>query len=606
MERRRGQPIVAVYAIARDEEAHVVRWADSAQDADVVLIADTGSSDNTIAVAHEHGVAVQSITVEPFRYDAARNRALDLVPREVDLCVALDLDEVLLPGWRDQIDVVWETGATRIQCWLEWPWSDVYPALRYRADRIHARHGYSWQRPVHEQIVPAGLETVAPAPITIRHLRDSSRPRPDYLGLLRLGAAEQPDDGQVAHMLANEARMRGRPDEARAQAHRALRLTPGGFERLHTMLMLSWLEPDTGEQWLLTACREFGDQREGWCELARFHAERGHWRASYAAATTALRIGGGPDHYLQNVFAWGHWPEQLAATAAARLGDQGLASHHARRALAAAPGDAALQDAMCSYLQPGARITQISPPEPDLAPSSRAREQPTDPADSSPSCHPALVIIIPVLGRPHRVEPLLTNVADVTPQPYRVLFIADHEDRVEIEALEAAGGEYVVLRHSQRCNYAAKINHGFRITDEPLVFQGADDLHFFPEWFEHAYQRLDARGIHVVGTNDLYNPRVLRGEHSTHSLFERCYIDDHGTIDTPGEVMHEGYPHEYADDEFVLTAASRHAFMVAQDSIVEHLHPYAGKAPDDWVYEKGRTDAMRGYELFQRRRKLWE
>jgi len=340
--RRSARPRVAVYAIARDEEAHVERWAASARDADLILLADTGSTDATVRRARALGVKVHDIRIEPFRYDIARNRALDLLPRDVDVCVSLDLDEVLVPGWREYLDDAWRDGATRARCWVQWRWSETYPPLRFSVDRIHARRGYRWRFPVHEQIVSVGAERVVASAVEIRHLRDPAGTRSAYLDLLRLGATEHPDDGRLAHMLANEARLNGRPDEARDHARRALALRLEPNERLHAMLMLSWLEPESRETWLLDACAEFPHRREPWCELAQRHLDRGHWRACRAAAHAALRIDQPADDYLANPFAWGPWPERLAAQASLELGDHDWANHHARRALAALPHDADL------------------------------------------------------------------------------------------------------------------------------------------------------------------------------------------------------------------------------------------------------------------------
>ncbi len=39
---------IAVYAISKNEEQFVQRFCDSAQDADLILIADTGSTDKTV------------------------------------------------------------------------------------------------------------------------------------------------------------------------------------------------------------------------------------------------------------------------------------------------------------------------------------------------------------------------------------------------------------------------------------------------------------------------------------------------------------------------------------------------------------------------------
>lgn len=336
----RGGPRVAVYAIARDEERHVARWAASAVAADTVVLVDTGSTDGTVDRARSLGVVVHEIRVEPFRYDVARNRALALVDSGVDVCVALDLDEVLGAGWREQLETAWRQGATRVGCWFAWPWSDVHPALRFSSDnRIHARNGYRWQYPVHEELVNVGEEVVVASPIGILHLRDSTGPRPHYLPLLRLRAEEHPDDGRTAHLLASEARMNGLWDEARCHERRALALPLSPNERLHALLMRAFLEPDQRETWIVAACAEFPDRREPWCALAQLHLDRGNWRACRSAALAALRIEQPADDYLTNVFAWGAWPERLAALASLELGDDHWALHHARWAVRAAPGD---------------------------------------------------------------------------------------------------------------------------------------------------------------------------------------------------------------------------------------------------------------------------
>jgi hypothetical protein len=41
------------------------------------------------------------------------------------------------------------------------------------------------------------------------------------------------------------------------------------------------------------------------------------------------------------------------------------------------------------------------------------------------------------------------------------------------------------------------------------------------------------------------------------------------------------------------------------ESIVEHQHPAAGKAEDDWVYEIGRAAWDEDTALFNRRHHLW-
>ena len=91
---------IAVYAICKNEEQVVHRWMDSMNEADMVIVGDTGSTDRTVEMLKSRGAIVQNITVNPWRFDVARNLSLNFVPENVDICVCTDLDEVLEPGWR--------------------------------------------------------------------------------------------------------------------------------------------------------------------------------------------------------------------------------------------------------------------------------------------------------------------------------------------------------------------------------------------------------------------------------------------------------------------------------------------------------------------------
>lgn len=215
----------------------------------------------------------------------------------------------------------------------------------------------------------------------------------------------------------------------------------------------------------------------------------------------------------------------------------------------------------------------------------------------------ALVILVPVLRRPHRVAPLLKSIRDTTPDPYRVLFIADPGDEEELAAVKQHLRRDRVGLMVLAGNYARKINYAVSHTHEPLIFLGADDLNFYPGWLAKAVKRLTG-DIGVVGTNDLCNQRVIEGRHSTHSLVARPYVA-RGTVDDPSKLLHEGYLHEFVDDEFVETAKARGAFAMALDSVVEHLHPQCGKAETDSLYDGQHARMRHGRRLYRRRRCLW-
>lgn len=213
-----------------------------------------------------------------------------------------------------------------------------------------------------------------------------------------------------------------------------------------------------------------------------------------------------------------------------------------------------------------------------------------------------VAVLVPMLHRAHRVVPLLESI-DATSSA-RVVFICSPGDDKVLAEIDDVGAEHIEVDGPHPGDYARKINAGYRHTTEPLLFLGADDLLFHPGWFEAAVAKLDD-GIGVVGTNDLGSQRVMRGEHATHSLVTRDYADQYGTIDRRFEVLHEGYPHEFVDDEFVATAKHRDAWAFAEDSHVEHLHPSWGKAPMDDMYAQQSARMAVGRRVFRARRHLW-
>lgn len=98
---------VVVYAICKNEEKFIKRWVDSMSEADEIYVLDTGSSDDSVKVLKECGVHVSEEVIVPWRFDVARNKSLDLVPLDADICVCTDIDEVFNTGWRDKLEEIW-------------------------------------------------------------------------------------------------------------------------------------------------------------------------------------------------------------------------------------------------------------------------------------------------------------------------------------------------------------------------------------------------------------------------------------------------------------------------------------------------------------------
>ncbi len=204
-----------------------------------------------------------------------------------------------------------------------------------------------------------------------------------------------------------------------------------------------------------------------------------------------------------------------------------------------------------------------------------------------------LVILVPVLGRPDNVGPLLDSIEGATPGA-RTLFLCDVGDDAEIDAVLADKRAHLDISGG---NYAQKINRGIQITAEPLIFCGADDLRFRPGWLEAARSRL--RG--VVGINDML---VRNREHTTHFLVARSYAE-RGTTDGEPGLLCERYRHNFVDDELIATARKRGLYDYAPDAEVEHLHPVNRKARLDRTYLAGMEAMEHDRAIYRERESLW-
>lgn len=220
-------------------------------------------------------------------------------------------------------------------------------------------------------------------------------------------------------------------------------------------------------------------------------------------------------------------------------------------------------------------------------------------ANLAPPATERVAVLVPVLNRPQNAAPLIRSLRATTSLATVVALCSERDD--EKAWLEADAD--LVLYDPDRTTFAEKINDGFRATSElPWIFVCGDDVRFHPGWLDQALQVAHLTESAVVGTNDLGNPRVMSGEHATHMLISRRYVDEVGASwDGPGIVCHEGYRHWYVDDEIVTVAKQRGMFTVALGSIVEHLHPIWKKAEDDDTYRLGQSFSKQDGKLWQQR-----
>ncbi len=340
---------VAVYAISRNEADNVPGFLETCRGADVVLVADTGSTDATVAALRDGGAAVVPAAIRPWRFDTARNVALALVPGDVDVCVALDLDERLSPGWRAAMEAQWTPATTRghyLYAWSHRP--DGSPGVQFWSDKIHARHGYVWRHPCHEALYPDRLEErhVHFRGLAVDHWPDPAKSRSQYLPLLKVAVGEDPHSSRNAFYLGRELAMHRDWAAAERELRRYLAL-PGATwaeQNATAMGLLAQCRAGLGDRdgataWLRRATATAPSRRDGWVQLADALYEAGDWAGCHAAVSAALAIDAGPGASANDPRAGGAHPHDLASFAAWQLGRHEEAVAHALEAHRLSPGD---------------------------------------------------------------------------------------------------------------------------------------------------------------------------------------------------------------------------------------------------------------------------
>ena len=342
---------IVVYAIAKNESSFVDRWMDSMSEADQVVVLDTGSDDGTAERLQARGAQVTVERIVPWRFDQARNRSLELVPEDADVCVCTDLDEVFHPGWRSALEGVW-TPETR-QASYRYTWSfqpDGSEGVVFWQEKIHARRGFRWVHPVHEVLEWVGEGERGPMVsvqgIQLDHHPDPKKSRGQYLPLLELSVAEDPEDDRNLHYLGREYLYYGRWDDCIRTLTRHLALPKAVWrdERAASMRYIARAHARKGERdeardWYLRAAAEAPHLREPWTDLAMLLYEDQEWEGVLYATACALKIRERPRTYICEAEAWGSLPHDLRCQAYYHTGRLPQALEEARLALAAAPSD---------------------------------------------------------------------------------------------------------------------------------------------------------------------------------------------------------------------------------------------------------------------------
>lgn len=346
---------ICVYAICKNEEKFVDRWCKQFKDADLIIVGDTGSTDKTIEKFKNNGVEVHNLNLETFRFDDARNAVLNLIPEDVDICLTLDIDEIISKGWRKELESQWEDTTTRGEFTYNWTFNaDGSVCSTFPFQRLHSRKNYEWKFPIHEVVsyVGEGRENRKHIKnVFVQHEPDKKKSRAFYLDLLEETIKEYPNEPRNYHYLGREYMYYSKHDKCINMLNKYLSMPNATWneERSASMRFISRSYIELGcyneaRNWLLKAIAEANYLREPLVEMSMLAYKQKDWLSMYYFAKKAVMITDKNLGYVHDHFAWNHIPFDLIAISSYWLGYKDEAIKYNNLALKLLPDDKRLLD----------------------------------------------------------------------------------------------------------------------------------------------------------------------------------------------------------------------------------------------------------------------
>lgn len=232
-----SRPTISLALIAKNEQKNLPRLLDSVKDCfDQIVLVDTGSTDETMTIAHKYGCDVFSFEwVNDF--SKARNFAFSKATK--DFVMWLDCDDELKN--RDEF-IKWRDHAMAyVDCWLATYHyavdKDKNPIVSFVRERVFKRSlNPTWQYPLHEGVVPRPEWSKNYAtPWAVNHLRDAddvAADRSRNIKIIEQMVSDGNIDDRMQFYYGKELYEIGRVHEAIPAFEKALTMQIEGHDRL--------------------------------------------------------------------------------------------------------------------------------------------------------------------------------------------------------------------------------------------------------------------------------------------------------------------------------------------------------------------------------------
>lgn len=220
---------ICFYAPIKNEERYLEKFvryhSKDMNENDCFIFIDTGSTDNTLNIIKKLQDEGFNIQLHPFVYthkqwdfSAARNYVSAKIPKHIDVCIALDIDEFFKSGWRNKIETIYEKEKHFILSFKRTEdCSEEKEGFFFVQPRcsIHTREDANWKFPVHECLIPTNnlVKHIVDMSLESIHYRNGQRKR-NYLQIIEncvqslnessLTLYSQEDFLHIQYLYANE------------------------------------------------------------------------------------------------------------------------------------------------------------------------------------------------------------------------------------------------------------------------------------------------------------------------------------------------------------------------------------------------------------------
>ncbi len=273
-----NKPLFSVVLICRNEEKTIPRMAASLKEfmfrGGDVNIVDTGSTDNSVAVARSLGIRVKEVggiyrhtidedlakkinerftienefpVVNPgetfFDFSSARNAAAAMA--DCDHVCTMDCDEVMTKMDIDFIDNIIATDAILAHFEYNFVFNhtpDGKPLVKFHQSKFYNRKRMEWQGIIHELVTPTmggrrfflGEEV-----FLLEHWQNHETDRTGYLRGLAVDCFNNPNSDRNSHYFARELWWTGRPYTAAKEFKRHVEMNRWAAERAESLLFMA-------------------------------------------------------------------------------------------------------------------------------------------------------------------------------------------------------------------------------------------------------------------------------------------------------------------------------------------------------------------------------